>query len=202
MGPRPVDDLASHDQLIGVNARHSTLPLLPGFAGDYCNRNEDRPRRSTVFLSDNRTGTGMTVRIDRSFEVDASPERVWEFIVDPANRAQAISVVESYSIDDPAGRRATWQVSLPIPLVRKTIAVDTEDVTRRPPEYVKFVGKSKVMDVTGEHEIVETDDGARLQNSFVVDGKLPGVERFFKRNLDSELENLQRALERDLQTTQ
>ncbi|MFC6768890.1 SRPBCC family protein [Natrinema soli] len=144
----------------------------------------------------------MTVRIDRSFEVNASPERVWEFIVDPANRAQAISVVESYAIDDPEGRRATWQVSLPIPLVRKTIAVDTEDVTRRPPEYVKFVGESKVMDVTGEHEIVETDDGARLENGFVVDGKLPGVERFFKRNLDSELENLQRALERDLQTTQ
>jgi len=58
------------------------------------------------------------------------------------------------------------------------------------------------MDVTGEHEIVETDDGARLENAFVVNGKLPGVERFFKRNLDSELENLQRALERDLQTTQ
>jgi len=61
----------------------------------------------------------MTVRIDRSFAVDASRERVWEFIVDPANRAQAISVVESYAIDDPEGRRATWQVSLPIPLVRK-----------------------------------------------------------------------------------
>jgi len=144
----------------------------------------------------------MTVRVDRSFDVDASPERVWEFIADPSNRARAISVVDEYSVDDPDGRRVTWHVELPIPLVRKTVRVDTEDVTRTPPEYVKFVGKSKVMEVTGEHEIVETDDGARLVNYFVVDGKLPGVEKFFKRNLDSELENLQRALERDLQTTQ
>ncbi|SEQ49147.1 SRPBCC family protein [Natrinema salaciae] len=144
----------------------------------------------------------MTVRVDRSFDVSASPERVWEFIADPANRARAISVVEEYSVDGSDGRRVTWQVKLPIPLVRKTVTVHTEDVTRDPPEYVKFVGKSKVLKVTGEHEIVDTDGGARLENHFVVDGKLPGVEKFFKRNLDSELENLRRALERDLQTTQ
>lgn len=144
----------------------------------------------------------MTVRVDRSFELAASPERVWAFIADPENRAQAISVVQKYTVDDPDGRRVTWHVELPIPLVRKTVAVETEDVTREPPEYVKFVGKSKVMTVTGEHRVVETDDGARLENHFVVDGKLPGVEKFFKRNLDGELENLRRALERDLERTQ
>ncbi|QSW98768.1 CoxG family protein [Haloterrigena alkaliphila] len=144
----------------------------------------------------------MTVRVDRSFELSAPAERVWEFIADPENRARAISVVEEYTVDDPEGRHVTWHVSLPIPLVRRTIAVKTEDVTRRAPEYVKFVGKSKVLDVTGEHEIVETEDGTRLENHFVVDGKLPGVEKFFKRNLDGELENLRRALERDLRSTQ
>ncbi|TYL40524.1 polyketide cyclase [Natronococcus pandeyae] len=144
----------------------------------------------------------MTVRVDRSFEVPAPPERVWEFISDPANRAQAISVVQEYSVDDVNGRRATWHVELPIPLVRKTIAVETEDITRRPPEYVKFTGNSKGMTVTGEHTIVETEGGSRLENHFVVDGKLPGVEKFFKRNLDEELENLHRELERDIQTTQ
>jgi carbon monoxide dehydrogenase subunit G len=144
----------------------------------------------------------MTVRVDRSFELTAPPERVWEFIADPANRAQAISVVQDYSIDGDDDRRATWHVELPIPLIRQTIAVETEDVTRRPPEYVKFTGNSKGLQVTGEHEIVETDEGARLENHFVVDGKLPGVEKFFKRNLDEELENLRRELERHLQTTQ
>ncbi|MXV64293.1 polyketide cyclase [Natronorubrum sp. JWXQ-INN-674] len=144
----------------------------------------------------------MTVQVDRSFELSASPERVWEFISDPGNRAEAISVVQEYTVDDPDGRRVTWHVELPIPLVRRTVSVKTEDITLDPPRYVEFVGKSKVMQVTGEHEIVETDDGARLENHFVVDGKLPGVEKFFKRNLDGELENLRRALERDLQRTQ
>ena len=143
----------------------------------------------------------MTVRVDRSFELSAAPEHVWEFIADPKNRARAISVVQEYTVNDPDGRHVTWHVELPIPLVRKTVSVETEDVTRQPPTYVKFVGKSKVMTVTGEHEIVETDTGTRLENHFVVDGKLPGVEKFFKRNLDGELENLRRALERDLQTT-
>ncbi|RKD97729.1 CoxG family protein [Halopiger aswanensis] len=141
----------------------------------------------------------MTVRVDRSFEVSAPPERVWEFIADPENRARAISVVQRYSADDPDGRQVTWHVELPIPLVRRTVAVETEDVTRRPPEYVKFVGKSKVLEVTGEHEIVEIDGGTRLENHFVVDGKLPGVEKFFKRNLDDEIQNLRRALERELE---
>lgn len=141
----------------------------------------------------------MTVRVDRSFELSAPPERVWEFIADPKNRAQAISVVEEYSVGGPDGRRATWQVALPIPLVSRTVAVETEDVTRRPPEYVKFTGRSKGLDVTGEHRIVETETGSRLENEFVVDGKLPGVETFFERNLDEELENLRRALERDLE---
>ncbi|ARS91514.1 CoxG family protein [Natrarchaeobaculum aegyptiacum] len=140
----------------------------------------------------------MTVRVERSFELPAPPDRVWAFIVDPENRARSISVVEEFVADDPEGRRVTWQVELPIPLVRKTVTVDTEDVTRRPPEYVKFVGRSNVMEVTGEHEVVETDTGTRLENTFVVDGKLPGVETFFKRNLDGELENLRRELVADL----
>ncbi|WP_255169908.1 SRPBCC family protein [Natrononativus amylolyticus] len=142
----------------------------------------------------------MTVRVERSFELSAPPERVWSFIAEPENRARAISVVSDFTIDDPEGRHATWHVELPIPFVSKTVPVDTEDVIRRPPEYVKFVGRSKAMTVTGEHEVVETESGSRLENRFVVDGRVPGVEKFFKRNLDGELENLRRALEADIRS--
>jgi carbon monoxide dehydrogenase subunit G len=140
----------------------------------------------------------MTVRVQRTIEVPAAPERVWEFISDPELRAGAISVVVDFELDDPDGTAATWHVKLPIPLLNRTAKVRTEDVERRPPEYVKFVGRSKVMKVTGEHTVEATADGARLINEFVVDGRLPGVERFFKRNLDGELENLERALEKHL----
>ncbi|MDS0298511.1 SRPBCC family protein [Halogeometricum sp. S1BR25-6] len=142
----------------------------------------------------------MTVRVSRAFEFDAPPEAVWEFIADPGRRAEAISVVESYDVD-PETNEATWEVSLPIPLVRSTATVETEDVERDPPRFVRFVGTSKVMRVTGEHTIEKTETGSRLRNEFVVDGKLPGVESFFKRNLDRELDNLEAALRADLEST-
>lgn len=134
----------------------------------------------------------MTVRLTRTFSFDAPPEAVWEFISDPAKRAGAISVVESYDVHDDGS--ATWQIALPIPLISSTVTVETEDVEVDPPTHVKFVGRSRAMRVVGEHTIEDADEGCRLVNEFVVDGKLPGVERFFRRELDSELDNLERAL--------
>jgi len=137
----------------------------------------------------------MTVRLSRSFEFDVPGERVWEFIADPEKRAGAISVVESYELR--GDNRAIWHVTLPIPLINSTVQVKTEDINREPPTRVKFIGRSKAMEVTGEHTIEPTDSGCTLTNEFVVDGKLPGVERFFKRNLDSEMDNLETALRAD-----
>jgi len=139
----------------------------------------------------------MTVRVERTMTVSASPERVWEFIVDPEQRARSISVVEDWERVDELN--STWHLSLPIPLINRTVAVHTEDVERREPEYVRFIGRSKVVRVQGEHELEATEDGGtRLTNRFVVDGKLPGVERFFKRNLDDELGNLEDRLREEL----
>lgn len=136
----------------------------------------------------------MTVRVQRRFTLPATCEEVWEFISDPERRAQAISVVSEYELEDEAGRKATWYIDIPVPVIRRAARVETEDVTRDPPTYVEFVGRSKVMQVSGTHRLEALDDGCRLTNEFVVDGKLPGVERFFKRNLDSELENLEAAI--------
>jgi len=139
----------------------------------------------------------MTVRVSRTFEFDVPGERVWEFIADPEKRVGAISVVDSYELR--GDNRAVWHVSLPIPLISSTVQVKTEDINREPPTRVKFVGRSKAMQVTGEHIIEPTESGCRLINEFVVDGKLPGVERFFKRNLDSEMDNLEAALRADFE---
>ena len=141
----------------------------------------------------------MTVRVQRTFELPVAPERVWEFIVDPGKRAGAISVVSDYELTDSDGRTATWYIDLPIPVIDRQISVETEDLVRNDPEYVKFVGRSRAMRVVGEHRI-EDRDGQRtfLHNEFVVEGRLPGVERFFRRNLDRELDNLERALRADL----
>lgn len=50
------------------------------------------------------------------------------------------------------------------------------------------------MTVTGEHELTETESGCHVVNRFVVDGKVPGVERFFKRNIDTQIENFRQAI--------
>jgi len=136
----------------------------------------------------------MTVRAERTFAFDVPPERIWSFIADPEKRAAAISVAESWERD---GEETVWHIRLPIPLIDRTVAVRTRDVERVENERVRFTGRSKVMTVDGTHEISVAGGRTRLSNKFVVDGKLPGVERFFKRNLDAELENLERALRQE-----
>ncbi|MFB6094148.1 MAG: SRPBCC family protein [Halanaeroarchaeum sp.] len=137
----------------------------------------------------------MTVRVERTFDVDAEPDAIWEFLADPVARARAISVVDSF---DRRGDRTIWHIALPIPLLRTTIDVTTRDVEREEPSHVSFEGRSSAFDVTGEHTITPTEDGSRVRNVFVVDGHAPGVERFFERNFESEIHNLERALKRSL----
>lgn len=138
----------------------------------------------------------MTVRVERVLHVPAPREEVWAFMVDPEKRARAISVVEDFELGE-AGE-ATWHVRLPIPVVDRTVTIETEERERDPPEYVEFVGRSSILRVVGEHELAATDEGTDLTIRFVVDGRVPGVERFFERRLDDELLNLGTALADDL----
>lgn len=137
----------------------------------------------------------MTIRVERSFEIAAPPQKVWEFISDPEKRATSISVVDGWEQD---GDEFVWHLELPIPLVSTTVPVRTREVERIENERVKFVGRSRVMNVTGEHILSATDSGTQLTNNFTVDGRLPGVEKFFNRRLDDELLNLKTAIEQDL----
>lgn len=137
----------------------------------------------------------MTVEVERSFDVDVPIERVWELLSDEKTRAETIGVVDSYDArPDSQHNEVVWNLSLPIPVISSTVAVKTRDVERQPPHYVKFAGTSKVMTVTGEHELEETETGCHVVNRFMVDGTVPGVERFFERNIDTEMENFRLAI--------
>lgn len=138
----------------------------------------------------------MVVDVERTYVVAAPIEDVWELLADPAKRARAISVVERFEVreDD-----TIWYIALPVPLMRGTIEVRTWDVERDPPTFVRFAGESSVMEVTGEHELTaEDEDTTSVRNRFVVDGAFPGVETFFKRNIDGELDRIQTAVEQAL----
>lgn len=138
----------------------------------------------------------MTTRVERVFEISASPESVWDVIADPEKRARPISVVEGF--ETTGERTAVWHISLPIPGLNRTIRVETEDIELEAPQYVRFVGRSKAMDVRGEHVLEATETGTRLTNRFTVDGRFPGVERYFKRKLDGELANLEASIREEL----
>lgn len=100
----------------------------------------------------------MTVRVRRVFEFTVSPSDVWEFIADPSKRADAISVVDTYEVDnslntndDNVPTSATWEVALPIPLIDSTATVDTEDVERDPPTHVKFAAFAEMAKNGGQY---------------------------------------------------
>lgn len=137
----------------------------------------------------------MSARVQRRFQVEAQPDAVWEYISDPSKRARAISVVDSF---DRRGDVTIWHIRLPIPLIRKTIAVKTRDTVVEPPEYVQFRGTSSAFEVEGEHRIEPGENSTSVTNTFEVRGRVPGVERYFKQNLDDELKNLERALKTHL----
>lgn len=140
----------------------------------------------------------MTARVEREFTVTAPAEEVWEFIADPGNRASAISVVDHYERN---GETTTWHISLPIPMVTRTFRVRTRTVELQPPSYVRFEGNSSIFDVLGEHRVTTDGEETTLINTFTVDGHVPGVEAFFRRNLDSEIKNLETALRNHLKET-
>lgn len=129
----------------------------------------------------------MSTTVERTYEVPADIEEVWELIADPTLRAEAISVVERFHQE---GDETIWAVAMPVRGIPGTVSVRTRDVERDPPRYVRFVGESSVMTVEGEHELETSDEGCLVFNRFIVDGRFPGVERFFKRNIDDEIDNL------------
>lgn len=139
----------------------------------------------------------MTTRVERTFEIPAPPKAVWEIIADPKKRAQSISVVKSF--ETTGDRTAVWHVSLPIPGIKRTIRVKTEDIDVDEPSYVRFVGRSKAMNVQGEHILEATETGTKITNRFSVDGRFPGVEAYFKRKLDDEISNLEALVREELE---
>ena len=138
----------------------------------------------------------MTTRAQRTVEIAASPHDVWSFLSDPQKRADAINVIEEFELDDET--HVTWYLSLPIPGIDETIAIETEDTIRDPVECIEFVGRSRLMHVVGEHELEPTDQGTRLRNRFTVEGEAPGIEQYFEQKLDEEFDNLETALRADV----
>lgn len=137
----------------------------------------------------------MAVTITRTFEVNGHDcQSVWEFISNPERRADALGVVDDYEVLGTEPNRELWQLKIPIPLITGTVSVRTREVEREEGSHVKFRGRSKIMEIYGEHHLTEIDEGCRIDNKFRVNGKVPGIETFFKSNIGDEIDNLETEL--------
>jgi len=134
----------------------------------------------------------VVVRVERSVEVAAPPREVWEFLADPKNRAEAVSVVERAEVHGP--ETVTWFVEIPVPYLDRTMEIRTEDRVRDPPNRAEWVGRATGIYVEGEHVVTGDDDTTTVENWFAVESSIPGVEGYFERNLEAEMENLRAAL--------
>lgn len=134
----------------------------------------------------------MTAEVERAAVVDVSVETVWDLLADPEQRAAAIGIVDSHELlgESAAGDAIQWNVEIPIPMLEETIAVRTEETVKEPPHYVEYTGDSSVFSMTGVHELEEHEAGALVRNRFTVEGSLPGVESYFQRAIDEEIDNL------------
>lgn len=134
----------------------------------------------------------MTTAVEREAIVDIDVETVWDLLADPEQRAAAIGIVEDHEVIDDSGDgdEIRWHVSIPVSMIDETIAVRTHETEKRPPEYVEYVGESSVLSMTGEHELEPTEEGARVRNRFTVESSIPGVESYFERTIEDEIDNL------------
>lgn len=142
----------------------------------------------------------MVVSTEQTFEVAASPDRVWGFMADPEHRARSISVITDFDRVDE--RRTTWYLSIPVPSLNKTITVETKDTLRDSPSRLEFVGRSDAGRIEGEHEFTATENGTSVANQLMINGNVPGIETFFENHLNEEIDNLETAIRSELEDSE
>lgn len=135
------------------------------------------------------------MEVERTAELGAAPHEVWELISDPAERAGAISFVKDYEVRND---EATWHVELPIPLLRPRIDLETRDVEKDPLRYVKLIGRSRLLELTGEHWLEPIEGGTRLTVRVRAEAGAPLVEKFMRKKLEDEVDDLLDTLRRRL----
>lgn len=125
----------------------------------------------------------MTVRIQGERQVDASRERVYAALTDPAVVMKTIPLVERYDVRD----ADHWDVvvRLPLPLA-PSLKLVFEVVEKRPPEHAKLCSGGGGMiggaDVVSTFELSEQAGGTlvRFHAEISFRGALSGLERMLE----------------------
>jgi carbon monoxide dehydrogenase subunit G len=144
------------------------------------------------------------VRAEGIKELDASRERVWTIISDPANMARLMPGVEDFEIVDDRHWRA--KVKVPLGLGGLKLSVEFEKLEERPLEFSSMRGKGKgvgaLVDMTTSFSL--SGEGDHTTMAWEADVTLAGAigsmgQRVLQPIVNQQVEGVLTALERQLE---
>jgi carbon monoxide dehydrogenase subunit G len=143
------------------------------------------------------------MNVEGTREFEASRERVWAIISDPAGMAGLMPGVEGFEVIDPTHWRA--KVKVPLGLGGLKMTMDFEQLEERPLEFASMRGKGKgmgaMMDMTTSFTLSGEGDSTHM--AWEADVKLAGVlasmgQRVLQPIVNQQVEGIMSALEKQL----
>jgi carbon monoxide dehydrogenase subunit G len=144
------------------------------------------------------------VKIEGSKEFDASRERVWAIISDPAGMAGLMPGVDDFEVIDDTHWRA--KVKVPLGLGGIKMAMEFEQLEERPLEFSSMRGKGKgmgaMLDMTTSFTL--SGEGDHTHMAWEADVSLAGVlasmgQRVLQPMINQQVEGIMAALEKQLE---
>ena len=143
------------------------------------------------------------MNVEGTREFEASRERVWAIISDPAGMAGLMPGVEGFEVVDDTHWRA--KVKVPLGLGGLKMTMDFEQLEERPLEFASMRGKGKgmgaMMDMTTSFTL--SGEGDHTHMAWEADVKLAGVlasmgQRVLQPIINQQVEGIMSALEKQL----
>ncbi len=144
------------------------------------------------------------MKVDGTRDFEASRERVWAIISDPAGMAGLMPGVEGFEVIDDTHWKA--KVKVPLGLGGLKMTMEFEQLEERPLEYASMRGKGKgmgaMMDMTTSFTL--SGEGASTHMAWEADVKLAGVlasmgQRVLQPIVNQQVGNVLRSLEQQIE---
>ena len=146
------------------------------------------------------------MKVDGTRDFEASRERVWAIISDPAGMASLMPGMEGFEVIDDTHWRA--KVKVPLGLGGLKMTMEFEQLEERPLEYAAMRGKGKgmgaMMDMTTSFTL--SGEGEQTHMAWEADVKLAGVlgsmgQRVLQPIINQQVEGIMTGLESKLAET-
>jgi uncharacterized protein len=145
----------------------------------------------------------MAIKLGGEFEVDRSPEEVYDFLTDPQKFAPLLPDFQSISVGD--GHRFTVRVSVGISYIKGTADVRMELAESERPRRAKYQGQGSLpggnLSITAGFDLAPAHGGTRVawQGEAQVFGRLASLaggllEPLAKKNVQQLIDGLRAAL--------